>query len=116
MLFQSMFLLGPVSYANFIFPLDILFHTVIFGCYFHSVIFHFCFHTGSSASTSSDNEIQALQPWVCLLATKVYNKDAMIAREALELLVACLQLRHQNLGKYSVILSKKAVSANIKHR
>ena len=62
-------------------------------------VFLLILFTGSSASTSSDNEIQALQAWVCLLANKVSNKDAMIAREALELLVACLQLRHQNMGK-----------------
>ncbi|XP_038074652.1 ubiquitin carboxyl-terminal hydrolase 24-like isoform X2 [Patiria miniata] len=54
----------------------------------------------SGASSSSDADVQSLHAGVCLLATHVSTKDAMIAREALELLVACLQLRSHNLSSF----------------
>ena len=57
---------------------------------------------GSVTSTSShDSESQTLHAGVCLNAVCVSAKDAAIAREAFELLVACLQLRTHNLGKLS---------------
>ncbi|XP_022101626.1 ubiquitin carboxyl-terminal hydrolase 24-like isoform X2 [Acanthaster planci] len=54
----------------------------------------------STGSSSSDADVQSLHAGVCLLATHVSTKDAMIAREALELLVACLQLRSHNLSSF----------------
>ncbi|XP_071800380.1 ubiquitin carboxyl-terminal hydrolase 24-like isoform X2 [Asterias amurensis] len=54
----------------------------------------------SGGSSSSDVDSQNLHAGVCLLATHVSTKDAMIAREALELLIACLQLRSHNLSSF----------------
>ncbi|XP_077980970.1 ubiquitin carboxyl-terminal hydrolase 24-like [Glandiceps talaboti] len=57
--------------------------------------------TGSTGSTSSDqSEIQSLFPGVCAIQSAVSNKDSRIAREALELLVRCLQLRTDLLGSF----------------
>ena len=54
--------------------------------------------SGSTASTGSEGE-QALHAGVCVKQTSVTPKDANIAKEALELLVTCLQLRSQLLGE-----------------
>ncbi|XP_070563005.1 ubiquitin carboxyl-terminal hydrolase 24-like isoform X2 [Ptychodera flava] len=57
--------------------------------------------TGSTGSTCSDqSEIQSLFPGVCAIQQSVSNKDSRIAREALELLVRCLQLRTDLLGSF----------------
>ncbi|XP_033116308.1 ubiquitin carboxyl-terminal hydrolase 24-like [Anneissia japonica] len=56
--------------------------------------------TGSTASSSSESDVLHLQSGVCLLKSKVSTGDAMIARDALELLVACLQLRSQLLNSF----------------
>ncbi|XP_071953763.1 ubiquitin carboxyl-terminal hydrolase 24-like [Antedon mediterranea] len=56
--------------------------------------------TGSATSSSSESDVQHLQSGVCLLKSKVSAGDAMIARDALELLVACLQLRSQLLNSF----------------
>ena len=53
---------------------------------------------GSTASTGSEGE-QSLHAGVCVKQTSVSPKDAYIAKEALELLVTCLQLRSPLLGK-----------------
>eukprot|EP00057_Strongylocentrotus_purpuratus_P016370 XP_011670844.1 PREDICTED: ubiquitin carboxyl-terminal hydrolase 24-like [Strongylocentrotus purpuratus] len=52
----------------------------------------------TNSSSSHDSESQVLHAGICLNTTAVSGKDAAIAREALELLVACLQLRTHNLG------------------
>ncbi|XP_041474973.1 ubiquitin carboxyl-terminal hydrolase 24-like isoform X2 [Lytechinus variegatus] len=54
----------------------------------------------TNSSSSHDSESQALHAGICLNTVAVSGKDADIAREALELLVACLQLRTHNLGAF----------------
>ena len=53
---------------------------------------------GSTTSTGSEGDTQCLQAGVCVKQSTVSAKDANIAKEALELLVTCLQLRSQLLG------------------
>lgn len=62
-----------------------------FTCIYHC--------TGSTNSTGSEGDVQCLQAGVCIKQSAVSNKDTNIAKEALELLVTCLQLRSQLLGK-----------------
>ncbi|KAK2177004.1 hypothetical protein NP493_624g01033 [Ridgeia piscesae] len=54
--------------------------------------------TGSTASSGSETENQSLHAGVCVRQSKVSAKDANIAKEALELLVTCLQLRSHMLS------------------
>uniref|UniRef100_T1IKX5 ubiquitinyl hydrolase 1 n=1 Tax=Strigamia maritima TaxID=126957 RepID=T1IKX5_STRMM len=56
--------------------------------------------TGSNASSSSEGEIHTLHAGVCSQQSHVMPRDSLIAREALELLVTCLQLRKHNLGSF----------------
>lgn len=56
--------------------------------------------TGSSASTNSDSDCQSLHAGVCSHQTSIPTKDANIAREALEILVTCLQLRSELIGSF----------------
>ena len=58
-----------------------------------------CCITGSSASTNSDSDCQSLHAGVCAHQTSIPTKDANIAREALEILVTCLQLRSELIGQ-----------------
>jgi len=53
---------------------------------------------GSTASSGSETENQSLHAGVCVRQSKVSAKDANIAKEALELLVTCLQLRSHMLS------------------
>ncbi|XP_013409431.2 ubiquitin carboxyl-terminal hydrolase 24-like [Lingula anatina] len=55
--------------------------------------------TGSTASNSSDDS-QSLYAGVCAHQTSISNKDVTIAKEALELLVTCLQLRSQLIASF----------------
>lgn len=57
--------------------------------------------TGSNCSSSSEGETipTALHAGICVRQQSVSIKDAIIAREALSLLVTCLQLRCQQLCK-----------------
>ena len=59
--------------------------------------------TGSNCSSSSEGETTptALHAGICVRQQSVSIKDAIIAREALSLLVTCLQLRCQQLSKES---------------
>ena len=57
------------------------------------------FFLGSTASTNSDIENGCLHSGVCVKQSSVPAKDAHIAQEALELMVTCLQIRYQLLGK-----------------
>ena len=59
--------------------------------------------SGSTASSGSDADSQYLHAGVCIKESNVSSKDANIAKEALELLVTCLQLRSQLLGKGSIL-------------
>lgn len=56
---------------------------------------------GSNCSSSSEGETTptALHAGICVRQQSVSIKDAIIAREALSLLVTCLQLRCQQLSK-----------------
>lgn len=54
---------------------------------------------GSTASSGSETENQSLHAGVCVRQSKVSTKDANIAKEALELLVTCLQLRSHMLSE-----------------
>lgn len=61
---------------------------------------YLCF-AGSNCSSSSEGETTptALHAGICVRQQSVSIKDAIIAREALSLLVTCLQLRCQQLCK-----------------
>ncbi|CAL9695704.1 unnamed protein product [Knipowitschia caucasica] len=58
--------------------------------------------TGSNCSSSSEGEAAptALHAGICVRQLCVSNKDGIIAREALSLLVTCLQLRCQQLCSF----------------
>ncbi|XP_045061352.1 ubiquitin carboxyl-terminal hydrolase 24-like isoform X1 [Coregonus clupeaformis] len=58
--------------------------------------------TGSNCSSSSEGEAPptALHAGICVKQQSVSIKDCIIAREALSLLVTCLQLRTQQLGSF----------------
>ncbi|XP_035763466.1 ubiquitin carboxyl-terminal hydrolase 24 [Neolamprologus brichardi] len=58
--------------------------------------------TGSNCSSSSEGETTptALHAGICVRQQSVSIKDAIIAREALSLLVTCLQLRCQQLSSF----------------
>lgn len=64
----------------------------------HILTYHLCI-TGSTASSGSDGDNQYLHAGVCIKELNVSTKDANIAKEALELLVTCLQLRSELLGR-----------------
>uniref|UniRef100_A0A8C6PJW9 Ubiquitin carboxyl-terminal hydrolase 24 n=1 Tax=Nothobranchius furzeri TaxID=105023 RepID=A0A8C6PJW9_NOTFU len=63
--------------------------------------------TGSNCSSSSEGETTptALHAGICVRQQSVSIKDAIIAREALSLLVTCLQLRCQQLSSFYTLLS-----------
>ncbi|XP_034036320.1 ubiquitin carboxyl-terminal hydrolase 24 isoform X2 [Thalassophryne amazonica] len=65
--------------------------------------------TGSNCSSSSDGETvpTALHAGICVRQQSVSIKDAIIAREALSLLVTCLQLRCQQLSCFYNLPSVK---------
>lgn len=54
---------------------------------------------GSNCSSGSEGEPTTLHAGICVRQHSVSTKDALIAGEALSLLVTCLQLRSQQLGK-----------------
>ncbi|XP_075688794.1 ubiquitin carboxyl-terminal hydrolase 24 isoform X3 [Rhinoderma darwinii] len=56
--------------------------------------------SGSNCSSGSEGEATSLQAWICVRQQFVSTKDAIIAGEALSLLVTCLQLRSQLLGSF----------------
>ncbi|XP_078801731.1 ubiquitin carboxyl-terminal hydrolase 24 isoform X3 [Oryzias latipes] len=58
--------------------------------------------TGSNCSSSSEGESTptTLHAGICVRQQSVSTKDAIIAREALSLLVTCLQLRSQQLTSF----------------
>uniref|UniRef100_A0A3P9QAJ6 Ubiquitin carboxyl-terminal hydrolase 24 n=1 Tax=Poecilia reticulata TaxID=8081 RepID=A0A3P9QAJ6_POERE len=58
--------------------------------------------TGSNCSSSSEGEATptALHAGICVRQQSVSIKDAIIAREALSLLVTCLQLRCQQMSSF----------------
>ena len=53
--------------------------------------------SGSNCSSGSEGEATTLQAGICVKQLCVSIKDTIIAREALSLLVTCLQLRSQQL-------------------
>lgn len=55
-------------------------------------------NAGSNCSSGSEGEPTALHAGICVRQQSVSTKDALIAGEALSLLVTCLQLRSQQLG------------------
>lgn len=57
-----------------------------------------CPFSGSNCSSGSEGEPAALHAGICVRQQSVSTKDALIAGEALSLLVTCLQLRSQQLG------------------
>uniref|UniRef100_A0A671MWM0 Ubiquitin carboxyl-terminal hydrolase 24 n=1 Tax=Sinocyclocheilus anshuiensis TaxID=1608454 RepID=A0A671MWM0_9TELE len=56
--------------------------------------------TGSNCSSGSEGEVTTLQAGICVKQLFVSIKDTIIAREALSLLVTCLQLRCQQLSSF----------------
>lgn len=56
--------------------------------------------SGSNCSSGSEGEPTSLHAWICVRQQSVSTKDAIIAGEALSLLVTCLQLRSQQLGSF----------------
>lgn len=65
---------------------------------YSSWFFVFFFNAGSNCSSGSEGEPTALHAGICVRQQSVSTKDALIAGEALSLLVTCLQLRSQQLG------------------
>lgn len=61
---------------------------------------------GSNCSSSSEGETTptALHAGICVRQQSISIKDAIIAREALSLLVTCLQLRCQQLCKTHAVI------------
>lgn len=57
---------------------------------------------GSNCSSGSEGEVTTLQAGICVKQLCVSIKDTIIAREALSLLVTCLQLRSQQLCKKNI--------------
>lgn len=66
---------------------------------------------GSNCSSSSEGESTptTLHAGICVRQQSVSTKDAIIAREALSLLVTCLQLRCQQFCKCHTCWKKKHV-------
>jgi len=63
----------------------------------------FCFHvTGSQGSTGSESDCQSLHGGVCAKQNYISTKDCNIAKEALEILVTCLKLRSELIGKFPI--------------
>jgi len=60
---------------------------------------------GSGASSSSESDVGSLQSGVCAKQKTVSSRDAYIAKESLELLVTCLQLRSPLLGQFFLLLN-----------
>jgi len=56
-------------------------------------------NVGSGASSSSESEVGCLQSGVCSKQKHISSRDSYIAKESLELLVTCLQLRSPLLGR-----------------
>ncbi|XP_064624443.1 ubiquitin carboxyl-terminal hydrolase 24-like isoform X2 [Lineus longissimus] len=57
--------------------------------------------TGSTASNSSDPENQALHAGICVTQKEqLSHQDCLIAKEALEILVTCLQLRSSLIASF----------------
>ncbi|XP_078526269.1 ubiquitin carboxyl-terminal hydrolase 24 isoform X1 [Lissotriton helveticus] len=56
--------------------------------------------SGSNCSSGSEGEATSLHAGICVRQQSVSTKDAIIAGEALSLLVTCLQLRSQQLGSF----------------
>nr|XP_023674608.1 ubiquitin carboxyl-terminal hydrolase 24 isoform X1 [Paramormyrops kingsleyae] len=61
--------------------------------------------TGSNCSSSSEGEATSLHAGICVKQPCVSIKDTIIAREALSLLVTCLQLRSQQLCSFYTLPS-----------
>ncbi|XP_078417060.1 ubiquitin carboxyl-terminal hydrolase 24 isoform X2 [Cetorhinus maximus] len=59
--------------------------------------------SGSTCSTGSEGESTTLHAGICVKQHSVSTKDTLIAREALSLLVTCLQLRCQQLGSFYIL-------------
>ncbi|XP_052274227.1 ubiquitin carboxyl-terminal hydrolase 24-like isoform X2 [Dreissena polymorpha] len=56
--------------------------------------------TGSQGSTSSESDSQSLHGGICIRQKFISTKDCNIAKEALEILVTCLQLRSELIAKF----------------
>ncbi|GCB74652.1 hypothetical protein scyTo_0003743, partial [Scyliorhinus torazame] len=59
--------------------------------------------SGSTCSSGSEGESNTLHAGICVKQHSVSTKDTLIAREALSLLVTCLQLRCQQLGSFYIL-------------
>jgi len=68
-------------------------------CVCESVVCAVSIVVGSGASSSSESDVGCLQSGVCAKQKNVSSRDAYIAKESLELLVSCLQLRSPILGE-----------------
>ncbi|XP_060555692.1 ubiquitin carboxyl-terminal hydrolase 24-like isoform X1 [Ruditapes philippinarum] len=56
--------------------------------------------TGSQGSTGSESDCQSLHGGVCVKQNFISTKDCNIAKEALEILVTCLQLRSELIAAF----------------
>ncbi|VDI64277.1 ubiquitin carboxyl-terminal hydrolase 9/24 [Mytilus galloprovincialis] len=56
--------------------------------------------TGSTGSTNSDSDCQSLHAGVCIRQQIISSQDCTIAKEALEILVTCLQLRCELIASF----------------
>ena len=60
---------------------------------YHVIFPHYLACPGSGTSSGSENDVTNVQVGLCSRQQHVSSTDTYIAREALELLVTCLQLR-----------------------
>lgn len=67
------------------------------------------YFVGSTGSTNSDSDCQSLHAGVCIRQQIISSQDCTIAKEALEILVTCLQLRCELIGKAHCCLEAIAV-------
>lgn len=70
-------------------------------CIYQEVRLDICF-PGSTASTGSESDCQSLHAGVCAKARDIPTKDCNIAREALEILITCLQIRCELIGRFTM--------------
>lgn len=70
-------------------------------------VLHILMFIGSGASSGSESDLTCLHGGLCIKQKQVSSKDTYIAIEALELLVACLQLRSSLLGEYHTVVKDR---------
>ena len=79
--------------------------------------FLFCYNSvGSTGSTGSESDCQSLHGGICVQQNFISVKDCNIAKEALEILVTCLQLRSELIGNYVSLFKTAGITICGKYR